>query len=113
MSRFMQIDVRVMPFYEKGFRGHFPKLAELFRSARVLEAQASEASLYALTDYVVSLSRDPLVPRERRERVAPHAERLLLLKSQARDHLLARRLNELDALLYLMEDAFEELEASL
>jgi hypothetical protein len=109
----MQIDIRVLPSYEKGFKGHFPKLGELFRGAGYREKDVPDVSLYDLIDLVVSMSRDPLVSREQRQRVAPHAEGLLELKREAREHLLARRLNALDAALYRIEDAFEELEGSL
>jgi hypothetical protein len=40
----------------------------------------------------------------------PFLEKLIALKEVAREAFLARRLNDLDRLLYRMEDEFEDLE---
>jgi hypothetical protein len=45
--------------------------------------------------------------------MAPYISTLLTRKQTAREHLLARRLNEMDKVLYELEDDFEELEGAL
>ena len=113
MSRHMQIDIRVIPFYEKPFSRQFPNIANLLEDASYTEPLKKEVSLYLLVDYLASLSNDPQVPSITREKISPHVQRLLDLKETARSQLLSRNLNELDQSLYRMEDLFEDMEDSL
>jgi hypothetical protein len=110
MSKYMQIDVRLMPFYEKGFKGHFPKLAKAMESSGHLDSGGPEASLYSLVDVLRRMNLDPQVLPLVKERLGPFLEKLIALKEVAREALLARRLNELDHVLYRMEDEFEDME---
>jgi hypothetical protein len=110
MSKHMQIDIRLMPFYEKGFKGHFPKLARTMESSGYLDSGGPEASLYSLVDVLRRMDFDPQVLPLVKERLKPFLEKLIALKDVAREALLARRLNELDRVLYRMEDEFEDLE---
>ena len=113
MSKYMQIEIRISPFFEKPFQKQFPNISDLFRRMSYREAIQEERSLYALTDYLVSLYRDPKTPVEMKNRLLPHVRKIRALKDQAREKFLVRDLNGLDQLLYQIEDGFEELEASL
>ena len=113
MSQYMQIDIRVVPFYEKPFAERFPKLSELLRRMSNKDPQTKEISFYSLVDHMVSMSRDPDVTSDVKESIGPFIQDMLSLKKLARERLLARDLNELDQLLYKIEDRFEELESSL
>jgi hypothetical protein len=109
----MQIDIKLVPFYERGFEAHFPKLAKLFHSLDYAEPFEKETSLYVLVDSLQRMSRDPKIPSNIKQKTAPFLEKLRPLKEKARELLLSRHLNELDRLLYQMEDEFEDLEKSL
>ncbi len=113
MSQYMQIDIRVLPFYEKGFKTHFPRLAAVLEREKVLVSGENEPSLYFLVDLLQRVDVDPAVLSLVKAAMRPFLKRLTVLKDKAREALLARRLNELDRLLYLLEDEFENLESSL
>ena len=113
MSRNMQIDIRIIPFYEGRFEKQFPRLADMFGRLSRTGPLAKERSLYELVDHLVSVNRDSEAPADLKAKIGPHVKILLSLKREAREHLLARRLDELDRVLYRMEDRFDELEAAL
>ncbi len=113
MSRYMQIDIRLVPFYEKRFEKQFPHIADLLRRMSYKDLVEEEVSLYEMADAIEAIAENPDTPTALRDAVAPYAERIMGLKEAAREHLLARRLNELDQLLYRLEDGFEDMEAAL
>jgi hypothetical protein len=113
MSQFMQIDIRVMPFFEVPFEKRFPHLVELFRRLSYGEVLKKEPSFYHLIDTIATISEHPDTPSELKELIGPYMAELAKLKEQAREHLLARRLDELDQILYRIEDQFEDLEGYL
>ncbi|OQX64764.1 MAG: hypothetical protein B5M55_05490 [Desulfococcus sp. 4484_242] len=109
----MQIDIRLVPVYEKPFEKQFPRLADLLRRTGRQELVEKETSFYEMADALEMIAESPDTPSGIREAVSPHEQKIMAIKEIARDHLLARRLNEMDRELYRMEDAFEDLEASL
>jgi hypothetical protein len=113
MSKHMQIDIRLLSFYERGFKGHFPKLAGIMETCGYTDAVEQEISLYALVDTLRSMSDQEELSPSIRETLGAFLEKLMPLKKAAREELLARRLNSLDQLLYTMEDDFEDLEKAL
>ena len=113
MSRTMQIDIRIIPFYDGRFENQFPRLAEMFSRLSHTAPLEKERSLYDLVDHLVSVHRDPGVPDDLKAKIGTHVETLLRIKREARDHFLARRLDKLDQALYRLEDRFDDLEASL
>ena len=113
MSKHMQIDIRLISFYERGFKAHFPKLAKVLEICGYKDSVEQEISLYALVDVLRSTSDDKNLSSAVRDTIRPFVEKLLPLKEAAREELLARRLNSLDQLLYTMEDDFEDLEKAL
>jgi len=113
MSQYMQIDVRIVPFYEKPFEKNFPEIAALLKSASYGEDLEGDVSLYVLVDSLVSLSRHPMTPSAIKEKIGPYADRMAPVKRMARESLTARKLNELDQFLYQIEDLFEDLESNL
>ena len=113
MSRHMQIEIKIIPFYERGFQNQFPRLAKMLLGLSYDDPIEKEVPLYNLIDILRRMSRDPKVPLNVKEKIHPSLQILLPLKEKARNHLLARRLNELDQVLYQIEDAFEDLEKGL
>lgn len=113
MSKYMQIDIRLIPFYERRFKERFPNIANLLKAMSYTELAEKEVSFYEMADALEAIAENPDTPADVRDAVSPYSERIMGLKEVARDHLLARRLNELDQALYRMEDIFEELEGAL
>jgi hypothetical protein len=109
----MQIDVRIVPFYEKPFDKEFPGITALLKSASYGEAFEGEVSLYVLVDSLVSLSRHPMTSSAVKEKIRPHVDKMVPVKRMARESLTSRKLNELDQFLYQIEDLFEDLENNL
>jgi len=113
MSKYMQIDIRLIPIFEKPFRKVFPKLSKMLKQLSYLRAEGDDVSFYDLVDYLERISLDPKIPADVKESIRPYLKKMLPLKEKAREFLLARKLNELDALLYQLEDLFEDLEKSM
>ncbi len=113
MSRHMQIDIRLIPFYEKPFTKAFPGTAALLREHGYTEPLERDVSLYDLVDTLADMVHAPGFPKDVKARIDPHVAGLASLKEAARERLLSRHLNELDKILYELEDAFGELERSL
>ena len=113
MSKYMQIDIRVIPFYEKRFEKRFPHIADLLRRMSYKELVEKEVSFYEMADALEAISDSPDTPADIRDTILPYMKKIVALKEVAREHLLARRLNELDQELYRMEDVYEDLEAAL
>ncbi len=113
MSQFMQIDVRVIPFFEVPFEKRFPRLVELLRRLNYGEVLKREPSFYELIDTMVTILDHPESPSEVKVLIGPYVHRLSELKEDAREHLLGRRLDALDQALYRIEDQFEDLEGAL
>ncbi len=113
MSQYMQIDIRVVPFYEKPFVERFPNIADLLKRMSYPDPQTKEISFYALVDNMVSMSRDPDIPPDVKESIGPFVQEMFRVKKIAREKLLSRDLNGLEKYLYEIEDQFEALESSL
>ncbi|HKI47784.1 MAG TPA: hypothetical protein VKA69_00540 [Desulfobacteria bacterium] len=113
MSQFMQIDIRVIPFFEVPFEKRFPRLVELLRRLNYGEVLKKEPSFYELIDTMVTILDHPESPSELKDLIGPYVHKLEEQKGEARERLLARRLDELDQILYRIEDQFEDLEGAL
>ena len=113
MSKYMQIDIRVVPIYERKFKKEFPHITDLFERMGRIELAEKEISFYDLLDHMVTIQNSPELPAEIKRVIDPYVNKILEIKRAAREHLLGRRLNELDKLLYQMEDQFEDLEQAL
>jgi hypothetical protein len=113
MSKYIQIDIRLIPFYDKGFVKQFPRIAHLLNERSYRTPLEEEVSLYAIVDYLVDITHEPGVPSDIKSSIAPYVKKLSALKEAAREQLLSRKLNELDQYLYRIEDQFEDLEKNL
>ena len=115
MSRWMQIDIRLLPVYGPGgLRKVFPKIAAFLKECGYERSLEQEPSLYHLVEVLERVRKDPNVPSpEKGDLEAAGFDRLVAVRDEARLHLLARRLNELDRSLYVLEDLFQDLERDL
>jgi hypothetical protein len=114
MSKFMQIDIRLLPAYGTyGFKGSFPHLFEFLSHNGYDLVVANEPSLYEMVEVMIRIKNDPHIREESKKPVIAGLGELVKVRDQARELLLARRLNELDRLLYRLEDLFDELDGNL
>jgi len=114
MSRWMQIDIRLLPVYGPGgLRKVFPKIAAFLKERGYERSLEQEPSLYHLVEVLERVHKDPHVPSPEKRALEAGFDCLVAVRDEARLHLLARRLNELERSLYLLEDLFQDLERDL
>lgn len=114
MSKYMEIEIRLMPVYGSGgFTNRFPNLAKFlgeYGYDRVLE---EGPSLYQLVDVLTRTLNDPAIPERAKSPIKQLHERIQEVRDEAREQLLGRHLNELDQTLYRLEDLYSDLEQEL
>jgi hypothetical protein len=114
MSKYMQIDIRLLPIFGSGgLKGAFPNLFKLLDEFGYTLVLQKEPSLYEMVDVVVRIRNDPHVPDSEKRAIVDLLAELERLRDEVRDLLLSRRLDELDRLLYRLEDMFEALDSKL
>ncbi len=114
MSAYMQIDIRVLPvFGTGGLKGTFPHLFKILKDFRYDIVLKKEPSLYELVEVLVRIANDPQIPMTTKKPVVQRLNIFLRVRDEARELLLARRLDELDRLLYKLEDLYEQLDKDL
>ena len=110
MSKYMQIDVRLLPAYgEGGLKKAFPGLFKLLSDSGYDLVIEKEPSLYEMVEVMIRIKNDPHVSEDSKKPMIRKLNELIKVRDQARESLLARRLNELDRLLYRLEDLFGDL----
>ncbi|MCE5244056.1 MAG: hypothetical protein ABFD98_13320 [Syntrophobacteraceae bacterium] len=114
MSRYMEIEIRLKAIYGTGgMKAAFPGIARFLESYRYHRVLDEEPSLYYLVDVLTRLKNDPGVPEHAKRPIARMEPAIMSLRNEAREALLSRRLNDLDKLLYRLEDLFEDLDREL
>ena len=114
MSEWMQIDVRLLAVYgSAGLKGVFPRFAKFLKDFGYTRVLEEDPPLYQLVEVLVRIRNDPQVPENYKKPILQTAGELVKIRDEAREHLLARRLNELDSALYRIEDGFKGLEREL
>lgn len=114
MSKFIQIDIRLIPEYgSRGLAGPFPRLAKFLKEHGYVRVLEEEPDLYHMAEVLVRIRNDPAVPEGDKKPVTDMLEKIQNVQREAREHLLGRRLNELDQSLYKLEDLFQDLEKDL
>lgn len=112
MSKYMQLQVRIRPYYKKDFQKIYPRIA---RGLEYLGEESSEKdpSLFQLVgkldQLLYQLQADPPV----REIVLKHKTKLHELYERVEENIADWHLAKADQLLYQMEDVFDEIEREL
>ena len=110
MSKYMQIDVRLLPVYgDGGLKNAFPYLFKLLSDSGYDLVIEKEPSLYEMVEVMIRIKNDPHVREDSKKPMIRKLNELIKVRDQARESLLGRRLNELDRLLYRLEDLFGDL----
>ncbi|MEN6438061.1 MAG: hypothetical protein ABFD97_05720 [Syntrophobacter sp.] len=114
MSKYAQIEIRVLPAYGTGgLKGAFPNLYGTLAKFGYDLVIKREPSLYEMVEVLVRIRNDPHVPDNAKKPIAIALDHIVKLRDDALEFLLARRLDELDRLLYRLEDLFSDLEYAL
>jgi hypothetical protein len=110
MSKYMQIDIRLLPVYGAGgLRNSFPHLFRLLEDSGYDLVIEKEPSLYEMVEVMIRIKNDPNIREGTKKVIIAKLDELIKVRDEAREALLARRLNELDRLLYRLEDLFGDL----
>jgi len=110
MSKYMQIDVRLLPAYgQGGLKEALPNLFKLLSDSGYDLVIEKEPSLYEMVEVMIRIKNDPHVRGDSKKPIIRKLDELIKVRDLARESLLARRLNELDRLLYRLEDLFGDL----
>ncbi|MBM4285980.1 MAG: hypothetical protein FJ128_12155 [Deltaproteobacteria bacterium] len=111
MSKYMQLRITIVPYYEKDFKNTYPKLARQLRYGKSDLAEPNP-SLYDLVGQLDKLlytfDGTPL-----RDALFPHREVLLNLHKKIEENIAHRNLAQVDQLLYKLEDVFDNIESEL
>jgi hypothetical protein len=111
MSKYMQLTVRVRPYYEKDLENTYPKLARHLRRIDPNWAN-QDPSLYDVAARLdILLYRSEGTPF--RDLLLKYRESLLNLHASIQESMADWRLAQADQLLYKLEDIFDEVEARL
>ena len=114
MSKYMQIDIRLMAVYGGGgLKGAFPGLFEFLGGNGYDRVLDKEPSLYEMVEVMIRVKNDPHVSADSKKPIVSKLGDLIKVRDLARQSILARRLDELDRFLYRLEDLFGDLEANL
>jgi len=114
MSRFLQIDIRLLAAYGSGgFRAQFPHLTQFLARSGYHRLIEQEPSVYHLVDGLIRIQNDPQVAAREKKPLEALLDLIRKTRDEARELLLARRLSELDQVLYRLEDLFLDLERDL
>ena len=112
MSKYMQLTVHVRPFYTKGFKAAYPRLASALMHAKAVK-EYEDPSLYDLVakldKLLYALDGNPSV----KDVLLKQMSALKALHSQIEGCIADRKLSEADKALYNIEDIFEEIEYDL
>lgn len=112
MSKYMQLTVDVRPFYTKGLKAAYPKLAVNLIHANAIK-EYDDPPLYDLVarldKLLYALDGNPKVKEILLKQKGP----LKALYSEIEGHIADRKLSEADKALYKIEDIFEEIEYDL
>jgi hypothetical protein len=114
MSRFLQIDIRLLAAYGSGgLKAQFPHLTQFLTRSGYYRLLEEEPSVYHLVDGLIRIQNDPNVASREKKPLEALLDRIRKTRDEARELLLARRLSELDQVLYRLEDLFLDLERDL
>ena len=112
MSKYMQLRVRIDPFYKKGFADVYPRIA---RGLEFLEKDwtQKDPSLLELVGKLDQLVYQLEANPPAREIFLKYKSKLHGLYEKIEEHIADWHLAKADQLLYQIEDIFDEIEKEL
>lgn len=112
MSKYMQLTVDVRPFYTKGLKAAYPKLARTLMYAKSI-SEYDEPALYNLVAKWDQLLYDLDGNPDAKQILLKYKDQLKALYTEIEGHIADRRLADADKALYKIEDVFEDIEYDL
>jgi len=112
MSKYMQLQVQIRPYYKNDFKKIYPRIARglEYLGEEWVEKDYSLFQLVGKLDQLLyQLEADPPV----REIVLKRKSKLHQLYERIEENIADWHLSEADQLLYQMEDVFDEIEREL
>lgn len=112
MSKTMQLTIRVRPYYKKGMKSEYPKIAKglsYIHEAWIEEGPSLFEIAGKLDKLLYELDGDPPF----REILLKHKDQLHQLYKEVEAHIGDWDLAKADKALYRMEDIFDEIEWEL
>jgi hypothetical protein len=112
MSKYMQLTVKIKPYYKKGLKEVYPKIARQFsylHEAWLEEDPSLLAIVKGLDKLLYQLEGDPPF----RELLLQHRPALHKLYEEIEEQVADWHLSKADQLLYRIEDIFDEIEDEL
>lgn len=112
MSKYMQLEVRVTPYYKKDMASDFPNI---FRGLNYLNTtwQEKEPSFFDIVEKLDKLLYDLEGNPPFREILLKHQDKLRKLHKDVEAHIADWDLAKADKALYQMEDVFDKIEWEL
>jgi len=112
MSKHMQITVKVRPYFKKGLKEAYPKIAQGL--SYIHETWMDEgSSLFEMTGKLDKLLYELEGNPPFRKILLKHKDNLRKLHKKAEEHIANWDLAEADKTLYQMEDIFDQIEWEL
>jgi hypothetical protein len=112
MSKYMQLEVRIRPYYSKGFHKAYPRVTRrlnYLHEAWVEQGPALFEIVGRLDKLLYQLEGDPPF----RELLLQHRSALHKLYEDIQERVADWHLAEADKLLYKIEDIFDDIEEEL
>ena len=112
MSKYMQLTVRIVPYYKKGLKETYPTVARQFSflDETWVEGNPSLFEIVGGLDKLLyELEGDPPF----RQLLLEHKAKLHKLYENIEAHIADWQLSKADRLLYEMEDVFDDIEKEL
>jgi len=112
MSKHMQLTVRVLPYYNKGLKGNYPKIAKGL--SYIHEAWVEEGpSLFDIVGRLDKLLYELEGNPPYRKILLKHKDNLRKLHKEIEEHIADWNLAQADKVLYQIEDVFDQIEWEL
>jgi hypothetical protein len=112
MSKYMQLTVRVRPYYKEGLKGNYPKIARSL--GYIHETWIEEGpSLFDIVGKLDKLLYESEGNPPFRKILLKHKDELRKLHKQIEGHIADWNLADADKALYQMEDIFDQIEWEL
>ena len=112
MSKYMQLTVDVQPFYTKGFKAAYPKLAGSLIHAKAIK-ECDDPALYDLVAKLDKLLYDLDGNPKVKDILLKQKDRLKKIYAEIEGHIADWKLSDADKALYKIEEIFEKIEYEL
>ena len=108
----MQMRIRILPYYNRGFKETFPKIAHSLRHVKLV-SQEENPSLFSLVGHFDTVLHTLEADAPVRRVFMVHREKLKTLYEEVEEQIADWQLAKADQALYKIEDIFDDIEKEL